>query len=211
MQSRGIKRVPIVHDGKVVGIVSRANLLQGFARQPHAVGAVASDDNLRDRVNEELDKHTRGFRRQQRRGREWCGPSAGADLLADREGRCPGAIENARRKRVMNNIVVLPVEAAQLAARPADRVTTTIRASMSLKRIRLELARTPDFPQGSPSHGYEFLAPLDAGGHLEPSAWPHAKCTCTVRRFWNNEPDEHGTLIHRRNGSWAFSRKRRRR
>ena len=27
----------------------------------------------------------------------------------------------------------------------------------------------------------------------------------TLRRFWNNQPDEHGALIHRRNGSWAFS------
>ena len=31
------------------------------------------------------------------------------------------------------------------------------------------------------------------------------KAACTVRRFWAGMPDEHGTLIHRRNGSWAFS------
>ncbi len=76
---------------------------------------------------------------------------------------------------------------------------------MSLKRIRLELARTPDFPEGSSSCGYEFVAPLDAGGQLDPSAWPQVKGACTVRRFWNNQPDEHGTLIRRRNGTWAFS------
>ena len=76
---------------------------------------------------------------------------------------------------------------------------------MSLKRIRLELARTADFPEGSPAHGYEFVAPLDPQGHLDLSEWPQAKGACTVRRFWNNEPDEHGALIHRRNGSWAFS------
>ena len=35
---------------------------------------------------------------------------------------------------------------------------------MALKRIRLELARTADFPEGSPSHGYEFVAPLDLQG-----------------------------------------------
>ena len=76
---------------------------------------------------------------------------------------------------------------------------------MSLKRIRLELARTPDFPEGSPAHGYEFVAPLDTRGHLDSSEWPRAKGACTVRRFWNSQPDEHGALIHRRNGSWAFS------
>lgn len=76
---------------------------------------------------------------------------------------------------------------------------------MSLKCIRLELARTPDFPEGSSTHGYEFVAPLDAKGHFDSSAWPLAKGACTVRRFWNNQPEEHGVLLHRRNGSWAFS------
>ena len=76
---------------------------------------------------------------------------------------------------------------------------------MSLKRIRLELARTPDFPNGSDQHGYEFTAPLDDKGHLDSVGWPKAKTACTVRRFWTNTPDEHGTLIQRKNGSWAFS------
>lgn len=76
---------------------------------------------------------------------------------------------------------------------------------MSLKRIRLELARTPDFPEGSLMHGYEFIAPLDAKGHLDSSEWPKNKAACTVRRFWANTPDEHGILIQRRNGTWAFS------
>jgi len=76
---------------------------------------------------------------------------------------------------------------------------------MSLKRIRLELARTPDFPHGSSAHGYEFIAPLDARGHLDSAAWAKAKAACTVHRFWERSPDEHGTLIHRRDGRWAFS------
>ena len=76
---------------------------------------------------------------------------------------------------------------------------------MSLKRIHLELARTPEFPNGSSQHGYEFVAPLDAKGHLDSAGWPKAKAACTVRRFWNSQPDEHGTLIHRKNGTWAFS------
>lgn len=76
---------------------------------------------------------------------------------------------------------------------------------MSLKRVRLELARTPDFPDGSRFHGYEFVAPLNAKGHLDSAGWAKAKAACTVRRFWDKSPDEHGTLIQTRNGTWAFS------
>ena len=76
---------------------------------------------------------------------------------------------------------------------------------MSLKHVRLELARTPDFPEGSARHGYEFVAPLDDSGHLHSLDWPTQKGACTVRRFWRGMDDEHGALIHRRDGSWAFS------
>jgi hypothetical protein len=76
---------------------------------------------------------------------------------------------------------------------------------MSLKRIRLELARTSDYPTGSALHGYEFTAPLDDRGHLHTVDWPRLKGACTVRRFWDRTGDEHGSLIHRRDGSWAFS------
>ena len=78
---------------------------------------------------------------------------------------------------------------------------------MTLKTIRLELARTREFPEGSRRHGYEFAAPLDAKGHLDPRGWADAKAACTVRRFSNSEDDEHGVLIHRRDGKWAFSYK----
>ncbi|UYN94604.1 MAG: CBS domain-containing protein [Enhydrobacter sp.] len=44
MQERGIKRIPIVRDGRLVGIVSRANLLQGLMARESSVGAAAIDD-----------------------------------------------------------------------------------------------------------------------------------------------------------------------
>ena len=78
---------------------------------------------------------------------------------------------------------------------------------MSLKRIRLELARTKDFPAGSAQHGYELTAPLTAKGNLDPAGWATEKTACTVQRFWANSDDEHGMLIHRRDGKWAFSYK----
>ncbi len=35
---------------------------------------------------------------------------------------------------------------------------------MTLKKIRLELARDREHPEGSNRHGYEFVGPLDARG-----------------------------------------------
>lgn len=50
-----IKRVPVVRDGKVIGIVSRANLLQGLlARQAHSDESSPSDAKIRDDVRAEL-------------------------------------------------------------------------------------------------------------------------------------------------------------
>ena len=41
----------------------------------------------------------------------------------------------------------------------------------ALKRIRLHLARSKEFPAGSADHGYEFVAPLDSNGHIDPQLW----------------------------------------
>ena len=76
---------------------------------------------------------------------------------------------------------------------------------MTLKKIRLELARTADAPEGDRRCGYEFIAPLDATGRLDAAAWPRDKGKCTVRRFWTDQDDEHGMLEHHRGGRWLFS------
>lgn len=113
MQSKGVKRVPIVRDGKVVGIVSRANLLQGLlARASRPTGSAAPDDNLRDRVNEELDRHS------------WASDVSnvvvengavhlwGQTFSPTARDAVRVAVENVPGvSRVVNNIVVLPVEA----------------------------------------------------------------------------------------------------
>lgn len=75
----------------------------------------------------------------------------------------------------------------------------------SLQAVRLELARTPDFPSGNPECGYEFIAPLDAKGLLDAVAWPAVRSRCTVRRFWLDQPEETGSLLHTRGGRWVFS------
>lgn len=75
------------------------------------------------------------------------------------------------------------------------------------KRIRLNLARSKEFPAGSDRHGYEFVAPLDASGHIDPVAWQKHRENCGVRRFWNGE-EEHGRLVHKPGGAehvrWVF-------
>ncbi|WP_299810802.1 hypothetical protein [uncultured Roseibium sp.] len=74
----------------------------------------------------------------------------------------------------------------------------------ALKKIRLNLARTKEFPQGSARHGYEFTAPLDETGHIDAALWKKERDHCRVRRFWGGEEEEIGHLIHRPGGSWAF-------
>jgi len=50
LESHHIKRVPVVDQGKVVGIVSRANLVQAIAAFAGAAGSPADPTNLRERV-----------------------------------------------------------------------------------------------------------------------------------------------------------------
>jgi hypothetical protein len=75
---------------------------------------------------------------------------------------------------------------------------------MAVKTIRLELARSAEFPEGSARHGYEFQAPLDAGSHIDAAAWRQERQFCTVRRFWGGEADEFGRVVHLPGGRWAF-------
>lgn len=76
---------------------------------------------------------------------------------------------------------------------------------MTLKLIRLELARNKDFPEGSPNHGYEFRAPLTGDGHIDLDAWTADAQLCTVRHFWGDADDEHGQVVRTAASQWAFS------
>jgi hypothetical protein len=78
----------------------------------------------------------------------------------------------------------------------------------SLKRIRLHLARSKEFPAGSPRHGYEFVAPIDASGHIDSKLWYEHRDHCRVRRFWNGAQEQVGRLLHKPGGAeharWVF-------
>jgi CBS domain-containing protein len=57
MERRHIKRVPVVQDGRVVGMISRANLLRAVVRLSHAAEPVtAADKEIRERLLAELKK-----------------------------------------------------------------------------------------------------------------------------------------------------------
>lgn len=57
MRANNIKRLPVVRGNKVIGIVSRADLIRGLALEAETMpGATAEDYALRDRVLEALAK-----------------------------------------------------------------------------------------------------------------------------------------------------------
>ena len=69
-------------------------------------------------------------------------------------------------------------------------MTTT--PEQMLRRVRLELARDHEFPDGSRERGYDLVAPLDAKGHIDFDAWKALRDRCRVRRFWAHEREEIG-------------------
>lgn len=75
---------------------------------------------------------------------------------------------------------------------------------MTWKAIRLELARTPDFPEGSPGRAYLLRLPLGEDGIISEPAIRSDPGQATVRRFWPSQPDMSGHVI-RTPAGWAFS------
>ena len=75
---------------------------------------------------------------------------------------------------------------------------------MNWKSIRLELARTKEFPEGSASRAYLLRLPLDPSGLIDEEALGHTPALATVHRHWPNEPDLSGYVVRTPNG-WALS------
>jgi hypothetical protein len=75
---------------------------------------------------------------------------------------------------------------------------------MTLSKVRIEMARDAEFPEGSSRHGYEFVAPLDKKHHIDAKSWQANREKCRVKRFWEDDPDEIGHLVRKPGGSWAF-------
>lgn len=75
---------------------------------------------------------------------------------------------------------------------------------MNWKSIRLELARTEGFPEGSASRAFLLHLPLDEAGRVDEAALGAAPARATVHRFWVNEPDKSGYVVRTPRG-WALS------
>ena len=53
IEERGIKRLPVVHNGELVGIIARADLVRAFAQAVEsATGTTKRDDSIDDRLRE---------------------------------------------------------------------------------------------------------------------------------------------------------------
>jgi hypothetical protein len=76
---------------------------------------------------------------------------------------------------------------------------------MGWMRVRFELARSREYPEGSHRHGYEFVLPLDAEGRIDRAAYRKAPELCTVHRFWEGSGDVVGTVAHQSHDRWMFS------
>ena len=58
MEANGIKRLPVMRGGKLIGIVSRANLMQAAASLAREIpDPTADDDHIRNRIIQALEKH----------------------------------------------------------------------------------------------------------------------------------------------------------
>ena len=82
----------------------------------------------------------------------------------------------------------------------------------ALRKVTLNAARSKEFPEGSIRHGYDFVAPLTADGHIDLEAWKQHRGECFAHRFWGAEPAMRGLLVHRAGGpggsTWAFEWKK---
>jgi hypothetical protein len=77
--------------------------------------------------------------------------------------------------------------------------------AVTWKRVRVELARSPDHPDGSNRHGYEFNLPLTEDGRIDRALYDEAPELCTVHRFWEDGDDSVGQIVRSGRGRWVFS------
>ena len=81
-------------------------------------------------------------------------------------------------------------------------------ARVRMRRIKLERARDKGGQSDHGAKGYEFVAPLDADGHIDVESWRNYRTVCFVHRLENGMIRDRGLLVHRAGGeggaTWAF-------
>ena len=76
---------------------------------------------------------------------------------------------------------------------------------MSWTRLRLELARSPERPEGSHRIAYELTLPLATDGRISVEGFRELPELCTVHRYREDSDDRVGTLRHHRGDHWVFA------
>jgi hypothetical protein len=72
------------------------------------------------------------------------------------------------------------------------------------RQIRIGLAREPGHPEGDSAVAYVIIAPLDVDDRIDPMLWRDHREACRIARLRPGQQDNHGRLVHRQGGSWAF-------
>lgn len=67
---------------------------------------------------------------------------------------------------------------------------------MMWKTVRLELASSWQFPRGSAGRSYLIRLPLTESGQIDAALLEAQPMRATVRRYWPNEADMVGSLVH---------------
>ena len=75
---------------------------------------------------------------------------------------------------------------------------------MAWSVVRLSMARTPAFPEGSSEHAYELVLPLLADGLIDRDAFDAMPARASVMSIWPGEGVRRGAILRQRKG-WAFS------
>jgi osmotically-inducible protein OsmY len=88
MERHGVKRIPIVQQGQVIGIVSRANLVQALASGVQGVDTESNDEALREAVVSQLS------------GQPW-GQGMINVIVHDGEVDLWGVVDNAEEKKAV--------------------------------------------------------------------------------------------------------------
>lgn len=111
-----------------------------------------------------------------------------------------------------STLVLLKKKLISLVCRPSRSVPMRISdisvdyhdSFITWKSIRLELARTEEFPEGSASRAYLLRLPLDQNDLIDEQALGSAPAMATVQRHWPNQPDVSGYVIRTSIG-WALA------
>src|SRR6478736_3693721 len=72
------------------------------------------------------------------------------------------------------------------------------------RQFRLALAHEPGHPEGDAEVAYIIVAPLDSEDRIDAKLWRAHRKACRVVRQRPGEQDQHGQLVHRSGGGWAF-------